>query len=153
MLPNPSLWVIWHTVFVWSLCCIVCAAAVASPATLNPGVYLITAETLLPHLEENLRYATIRSNQCLGTQDAATLFPILRHQAFAGCELAATRSSGERSEFSLGCKNPEAATGTAYLVASPSAVFGLLEIKMGAKNMTLSQRISGPRVGACEATR
>ena len=142
-----------RAVFVHGLCCTSCVAALASPLVLNPGAYLITTETLLPHLEENLRYATTRNNQCLGAQDATALFPILRHEAFAGCALTAAQAYGERSEFSLVCKNPEAATGTAHLVASPNAVFGLLEIKMGAKNMTLSQRISGPRVGACEAAK
>jgi hypothetical protein len=137
-----------HVALVQSL---LCAAASASPLVLNPGAYVITAETLLPHLEENLRYATTRNKRCLGTQEATSLFPILDHQAFAGCELVEVRAWRERSEFSLVCKNPEAATGTAHLVAGPNAIFGLLEIKMGAKNMTLSQRINGPRVGACEA--
>ena len=32
---------------------------------------------------------------------------------------------------------------------SPARIEGVLEIKMGGKSMTLSQRIAGPRVGAC----
>ena len=125
----------------------------ASPLVLNPGMYEVTVETLLPHLEENLRYATTRERQCLGTQEATMLFPILRHEAFTGCSLTDGRSSGEQVEYSLICKNPGAATGTARLTLSPAVVHGVLEIKMGGKNITLSQRIHGQHLGVCQAVK
>jgi hypothetical protein len=120
---------------------------------LNPGTYELTVETLLPHLEENLRYATTHQQYCLGTQEATTLFPILRHLAFTGCVLSGGQSVEDRLEYSLECSNAEAASGTAHLSVSPTGVNGVLEIKMGGKNMTLSQRIIGPRLGACESAR
>jgi len=139
--------------FAVGVCGVLCASVHASPLVLNPGTYELTVETLLPHLEENLRYATTHQRYCLGTQDAATLFPILRHPAFTGCGLAGGQTVEDRLEYSLECSNPEAATGVARLSVSPTAVNGVLEIKMGGKNMTLSQRITGPRLGACESAR
>jgi hypothetical protein len=127
------------------------ASLLASPLVLNPGSYELTIETVLPHLEENLRYATTQQQYCLGTQEVTTLFPILSHAAFTGCTLTGGQSVEGRLEYALACKNPQAASGVARLSVSPTRVDGVLEIKMGGKSMTLSQRIAGPRVGACQA--
>jgi hypothetical protein len=132
---------------------VLCASVFASPLVLNPGTYELTVETLLPNLEENLRYATTHQRHCLGTEEVTTLFPILRHQAFAGCVLSGGQTVEDRLEYSLECSNPEAATGVAHLMVSPAGVNGVLDIKMGGKNMTLSQRITGPRLGACASER
>jgi hypothetical protein len=137
--------------FVVGVCAVRSASVFASPLVLNPGTYELTVETLLPHLEENLRYATTHQRHCLGTQEATTLFPILLHQAFAGCVLAGGQTVEDRAEYTLECSNREAATGVAHLRVSPTGVNGVLEIKMGGKNMTLSQRITGPRLGACRS--
>jgi len=126
-----------------------CVAAFATPLGLNPGTYDITAETLLPHLEENLRYATTRQRHCLGTQDATTLFPILRHEALAGCALTNGQTTEEHHEYAILCSNPATATGTARLTVYAAAIRGVVENKMGGKNMTLSQRINGTRLGVC----
>ena len=139
--------------FIVGVCGVLCATVLASPLVLNPGTYELTVETLLPHLEENLRYATTRQRHCLGTGEATTLFPILSHPAFAGCVLAGGQTVEDRLEYSLECSNPEAATGVAHLTVSPTGVNGVLEVKMGGKNMTLSQRIAGPRLGACATER
>ena len=128
---------------------LMCGAAIAAPVALNPGLYDVTTETLLPHLEESLRYATTRARQCLDAQDVAALFPLLRHQAFDGCELEQGIADGPAIAFRLACRNPEAASGIARLTLEPDRLLGVLEIKMGGKNMTLSQRVGGPRLGPC----
>jgi hypothetical protein len=127
----------------------VCASALASMISVEPGLYELTAETVLPHLEENLRYATTHSRQCLGTQEASALFPILRHEAFAGCTLVHASSSETEAHFSLRCDNPQAATGAAEFALQSGGFQAVLYLKMGGKNMTLSQRLSAPRLGAC----
>jgi hypothetical protein len=124
-------------------------SSLASTVSIEPGLYEVTAETLLPHLEENLRYATTRTRQCLGTQDAAALFPLLGHVAFAGCALVQESPSAAEARFSLRCKNPQAATGAAEFALESGGFHAVLQVKMGGKNMTLSQRLSAPRLGAC----
>jgi hypothetical protein len=121
----------------------------ASDETVRPGTYDITAQTVMPHLEENLRYATTRERRCLRSQDLPSVFPILRHQSFEGCELGDASRHGDTIRYLLVCKNPQVATGTARLDAGPGRITGLLEIKMGGKNMTFSQRVEAARQGEC----
>ena len=126
-----------------------CASSLASTVSVEPGLYELTAQTVMPHLEEALRYATTSSRRCLGTQEASALFPLLRHEAFAGCSLVREASSDAEAHFSLRCDNPQAATGAAHFTLQSSAFHAVLYVKMGGKNMTLSQRLTAPRLGAC----
>ena len=61
---------------------------------------------------------------------------------------------GEATEgdlrYNLRCQNSEAASGVAKLVIEAERFTGALEVKMGGKNMTFTQRIEGKRTGACE---
>ncbi|HEY6512208.1 MAG TPA: DUF3617 family protein [Burkholderiaceae bacterium] len=126
-----------------------CQSSGAATVSVEPGLYELTAQTVLPHLEESLRYATTRSRECLGTQEASELFPLLRHEAFAGCTLDHEASAEGEAQFSLRCRNPQAATGSARFTQQSGGFQAVLHIKMGGKNMTLSQRLSAPRLGAC----
>jgi hypothetical protein len=58
---------------IWPLCFL----AVLGPARL----YDVTVETGMPHLEENLRYAITRTEQCLARQDLDSVFPVLQHSS------------------------------------------------------------------------
>ena len=121
----------------------------ATPVAVAPGEYDLTTQTVLPHLEEALRYATVHARQCLRAPDAAELFPLLRHQAFAGCTLVPDAQASDGLHFTLQCANPQAASGSAIFEVDASHVSAVLDLKMGGKNMTLSQRVRGPRVGPC----
>src|SRR5689334_9716596 len=123
----------------------------AAVVAVTPGEYDLTIETLLPHLEEALRYATTRTHQCLREPDATSVFPLLRHQAFAGCSLVPDTDASDGVHFALQCKNSQAASGTAAFEVDLGYVSGVLDVKMGGKNMTVSQRLYGPRVGSCLA--
>jgi len=127
------------------------SVAAAAPVPVPAGEYELTTETVLPHLEEALRYATTRSRECLRERDATRVFPLLRHQAFAGCHLVPDADDGLR--FKLQCANTEAATGSAVFDVTATYFSGALELKMGGKNMTLRQRVFGPRVDSCSISR
>jgi hypothetical protein len=125
----------------------------AAPVAVASGEYDLTTQTVLPHLEEALRYATTRTRQCLQDPDATAMFPLLQHQAFTGCSLVPGPPASAGRVFTLRCLNPEAATGSAVFEVDAGNVAAVLEIKMGGKNMTLSQRVQGRRVGACAEAR
>lgn len=125
------------------------SGAGATPVAVPPGEYDLTTQTVLPHLEEALRYATTRTRRCLHEPDATNIFPLLRHQAFTGCSLVPNAQASDGRSFNLQCTNPEAATGSAVFEVDASDVAAVLELKMGGKNMTLSQRLYGRRVGPC----
>ena len=97
----------------------------------------------MPNLEENLRYATTREQRCVNLDDFDSWFPILRHPSLEGCHL----DDGYR----LVCANPEVASGTARFDVVGERIAGILEIKMGGKNMTFSQRIEAARRRDCDA--
>jgi hypothetical protein len=125
------------------------SAVAAAPVAVTPGDYDLTTQTVLPHLEEALRYTTTQTRQCLRAPDATEMFPLLKQQAFAGCRLVTNSEFADRLHFTLGCANRAAASGSAVFEVDGSHISAVLEIKMGGKNMTLSQRLSGPRVGPC----
>ena len=125
------------------------ASSVSAQVPITPGEYDVTAETVLPHLEEALRYATTRTRECLREPDATRLFPLLLQTAFAGCHLIPAASVGDKLRFVLRCANSEAATGLAVFSVSHYKWSADLQLKMGGKNMTLSQKLSGTRVGSC----
>jgi hypothetical protein len=135
----------------------VCLAAVAVPAALAdagpwaPRLYRATIETGLPHLEENLRYATTRETLCLGKPQLATAFPILRHVAFEGCTLDEPRQDGATLSLRLHCAHGSETTGVARWQIDEGGLTGTFEARLGAKNMTLYQRITGRAAGACVA--
>lgn len=120
-----------------------------STVSISHGEYMVKTEILLPHLENNLHYTTTQTRQCLGQQDASTLFPILDHVSFVGCALVKKHANPENNAFDLVCSNPEAATGQAHFVIEKETFRATLSVKMGGKNMKFSQRVNGRRIGAC----
>jgi hypothetical protein len=96
----------------------------------------------MPNLEENLRYATTREQRCVNLDDFDSLFPILSHPSLEGCHLDV--------RYRLVCANPQIATGAARVYGAGERIAGILEVKMGGKNMTFSQRIEAVRRRDCE---
>lgn len=131
------------------LCAMALPGTNAAPVALPTGEYDITLQTVLPHLEEALRYATTHARLCLVAPDATGIFPLLRHQASTGCSLVPSAEGSDGLRFDLQCANREAATGSAVFAVDAGQVSGVLEVKMGGKNMTLSQRFQGRRTGPC----
>ena len=113
-----------------------------------PRLYEVTTETGLPHLEENLRYATTRARLCLGEKQLASAFPILQHQALKGCRLDHQHRDGEAVVLILTCEGSET-TGAAHWQVDSLGIRGTLDVRLGGKNMTFYQRMSGRPLGEC----
>lgn len=126
-----------------------CTIAWAGNAA-EPGAYDITARTEMPHLEESLRYATTRERRCLHAHELASVFPVLQHPSLEGCKLAEESRHGDATRYLLVCASRGVATGAAWLNGGPDRVAGVLEVKMGGKNMTFAQRVEAVRRGECE---
>jgi hypothetical protein len=114
-----------------------------------PRLYRVTTETGLPHLEESLRYATTRSEVCLGPRQLPVAFPLLQHDALAGCALGGQTRHGDSVSFTLRCAAGNETTGSATWRFSGGLVHGTLDVRLGGKNMTVYQRVSGREVGEC----
>jgi len=127
-----------------------CTAAWALDEAVQPGTYEITVQIVMPHLEENLRHATTRERRCLRSYELPPVFPVLHHPSLQGCKLGNESRRGDTIRYLLVCESPQVATGIARLNIDPGRIVGVLEVTMGGKNMTFSQRIEAARQGECE---
>jgi hypothetical protein len=123
----------------------------AATAT-EPGsrLYEVTTETGMPHLEENLRYATRIDRSCMDPRQLTTAFWMLRDVSLRDCELV------ERNEeaqdiwlYGLKCSGGHGTTGSARWDFTSSTVSGVLMVRLGGKNMTFYQRITAKPLGKC----
>jgi hypothetical protein len=109
----------------------------------------LTIETGMPHLEENLRYATTHEQRCLEKDALFTAFPILNHPALEGCSLNHSAQQNDLVTYTLVCNGSHGTTGQAVWRVSEHRLRGTLNIKLGGKNMTFYQRITATPHGAC----
>jgi hypothetical protein len=124
---------------------------VGAADTVPAQLYDVTTETLMPHLEENLRYTTTHERWCLAHLRLAAAFPILKHPALKGCGLTNETHKDDVVSYSLVCTGGHGTTGGAIWHIDESRIRGTLDIKLGGKNMTFSQRITAVARGACRA--
>jgi len=122
----------------------------ATPEAVPPRLYELTTETVMPHLEESLRYARTRERSCLSHEGLVSAFPILKHPALEGCRLEEDNRGGELVSYFLACENGTGTTGKATWQISGVQRKGMLDVKLGGKNMTFYQRVTARDLGACE---
>ncbi len=126
-------------------------AAVSIPAseTTPARLYEVITETGMPHLEENLRYATTRENRCLTGEELASAFPILKSASLADCKLRREGPHGSGVSYLLVCDGGHGMTGSASWRVGEPLIVGTLNVKLGGKNMTFYQRVTAKPLGQC----
>lgn len=127
-------------------------AAWGSDEAVQSGAYEIIVQTVMPHLEENLRYATTRERRCVSGDTLGSVFPVLQHPSFNGCRLGHISAGRGELRAPLVCENPQVATGSAWWDVRAGRITGMLEVKMGGKNMTFTQRVAATRQGECDGS-
>jgi hypothetical protein len=136
----------------WCRACLLAAltaSCVHASDTSPAHLYALTTETGMPHLEENLRYAVTREEQCLGREDLSSAFPILRHPSFAGCALREEDHRDDTISYVLVCEGANGMMGSATWRVGERVIRGTLDVKLGGKNMTVFQRVIGTLVREC----
>jgi len=128
---------------------LVADAAVSSERP--PHLYAMTTETLMPHLEENLRYAIRNEPACLDGPGLATAFWMLRDVSLQDCTLESADEADDTASYALVCRGGHGTTGHATWQFGANQITGVLEVKLGGKNMTFSQRIVARPIGECDA--
>src|SRR5262245_35777868 len=122
--------------------------------TMSPQLYEIVTETTMPHLEENLRYATTREQRCVDDENALwSSFPVLNFAALQDCRLEQESREENAVSYALVCTGGHGTTGRATWELGRTQSIGTLNVKLCGKNMTLSQRVTATSLGACPATR
>src|SRR6202035_2081960 len=105
-------------------------------------LYELTIETVMPHLEENLRYTTTHAKSCITLENLSTVFPILDHPALMGCKLGAEARQADSFSYRLVCSGGHGTTGNALWHLGSDQIRGRLDVKLGGKNMTFSQSVT-----------
>jgi hypothetical protein len=112
-------------------------------------LYEITTETGMPHLEENLRYATTREEKCLSEDELFVRFPALHHVALRDCTLDPQSRAAQQASYRLDCTGGHGTTGGAVWRLGEHQLRGRLDVKLGGKNMTFYQTVTALPLGAC----
>jgi hypothetical protein len=115
----------------------------------KPQLYDLRTETGMPHLEENLRYATTHERRCIDTGDLSHAFPVLEHVSLRDCRLVKAAAEGDVATYELQCSGGHGTTGEARWQFDAGSISGTLDVKLGGKNMTFYQHVSGRVVGRC----
>jgi hypothetical protein len=112
-------------------------------------LYEVTTATSMPHLDESLRYATKTEARCIDIRDLSGEFWMLREVSLQDCRLVKSSESADAASYLLMCDGGHGTTGTATWQLGQSAIAGVLNVRLGAKNMTFYQRITAKLIGSC----
>lgn len=124
-----------------------CAVA-ADTAALR--LYEITTETGMPHLEANLRYAVVQERRCMSRGDLSQAFWMLQDVSLQDCRLIKAMEEADEATYRLQCEGGHGTSGDARWRFEGDAIAGTLKVRLGGKNMTFFQRITGRPIGDCD---
>ena len=127
----------------------VCGSSALAGEARSPRLYEMTTETGMPHLEVNLRYATVTEKRCLNTEDLSGAFWMLKDVSLQDCRLVKAGETVDESAYEFQCHGGHGTTGNATWQLGPTDIAGTLNVRLGGKNMTFFQRITAKAIGAC----
>lgn len=123
-------------------------AASAGDTTLEPGAYEVEVRLDLPHIEDMGAQRTAKV--CITDDDTHGIGVLSENNPFARCPpLNVKHSVGELS-FDVVCEGHNQAVAHARFQLWSDRFSGVFELKMGGKNMTMTERQTGRRIGACQ---
>ena len=128
------------------------AARADAAALLQAGAYEVSVRLELPHLED--AGATRTVTICVSTEGAAGthgLVVLSENNPLTRCPATNARQQGDTLTFDIVCPGGNAAVASARYVLGPDTFQGRIAMKMGGKNMTMTETQSGRRVGTCPA--
>ena len=129
-------------------------ASAAELAALQDGSYEVMVRLELPHVED--MGASQAATICVTSTDPGGrhgLVVLSENNPLAKCPISNMRREGDTLTFDIACPGGNAAVASAKYIVSPQRFEGRISMKMGGKNMTMTETQSGHRVGDCAATR
>ena len=125
------------------------AAVTTAQAAPPQRLYEMSTHTGMPHLDENLRYAVVTQQRCLDPQDLSGVFWMLGDVSLQDCKLVKVLDEPPRAVYALRCSGGHGTSGEAHWELAQNTLSGVLNVRLGGKNMTFYQRITARLVGAC----
>jgi hypothetical protein len=135
--------------FILAACCAPGPAG-ADEAALQPGLYEVTFTLELPNVvTTGIGPSTVR--RCIAGADmrTGTAFGVLGDNPIRACPLKDYSLSGNRALYRIECPGPNAPFATGAFDLTMSSYRGVITMNMGGKNMTMSERQRGRRIGVC----
>jgi Protein of unknown function (DUF3617) len=117
---------------------------------LIPGRYEVSVRLDLPNIE-GAAASTLRT-LCVPAQDQAGqhgLGVLSENNPFLHCPVANVRREGATLSFDIVCPGGNAASASAKFQLTSEAFDGRISMKLGGKNMTLTETQTGRRTGEC----
>ena len=115
---------------------------------LQPGQYEVTARLELRHVGMAApKVATI----CVTETGTRGLIVLSESNPLARCPASDIRQDGDTLTFEIICPGANQAVGSARYTVAPQHFTGVIAMKMGGKNMTMTEYQEGHRIGDCDA--
>lgn len=128
------------------------AAAVQAQggSILQAGEYEVSMRLELPFVEDT---ASKLARVCVTEGDGGThgLAVLSDNNPLGKCPASNVRQNGDTLSFDIICPGGNAAVASARYTVSPQRFTGAIKMKMGGKNMTMTERQTGHRIGNCKA--
>jgi uncharacterized protein DUF3617 len=129
---------------------LMCAAATAQEPALQPGLYEISFTLELPNVVTTGIGPTML-HRCISDADvrSGSAFAVLGENPIRACPLQDYSIAGGKAVYRIVCPGANAPFANAVFDLSRNAYRGVISMNMGGKNMTMSERQRGKRLGAC----
>jgi len=125
-------------------------AAAVDAITLQPGRYEVSVRLDLPNIEGAA--AAKVTSLCVPVQDGVGshgLGALSENNPLARCPVSNVRQEGAALSFDIVCQGGNAAIAFASYRLAGDAFDGRISMKLGGKNMTMTETQTGRRIGAC----
>ena len=123
------------------------AHEVASQGELEPGAYQVQMQLELPHLEDMNVSKT--STICITDAPTHGLVVLSDNNPLARCPASNVRKEVHTLTFDVVCEGQNQGIAWAKFTLHRDQFQGAFDMKMGGKNMTMTERQRGRRIGAC----
>jgi hypothetical protein len=113
---------------------------------LQPGEYQVSVRLELRHVAMAApKLATI----CVSETGSPGLMVLSDNNPLARCPAVNTHQDGDALTFEIICPGGNQAVASARYTIAPQSFTGVIAMKMGGKNMTMTEYQEGRRVGDC----
>ena len=130
-----------------ALACTLASAAAGEEALPGPGAYEVAVRLELPHLADATATRALRLCLAEGEAPARVLSD---NNPLARCPATNRVREGGVLTFDVACPGRNAATGTARFALAPGLARGRIDMRMGGKNMTMTESQVWRRSGPCD---
>jgi len=130
-------------------CLLLVCDARADEGALKPGFYEVTVTLEMPNVVTGIGPGTV--HRCVTAADLSTgnAFGVLGENPIRSCPISDYSISANRALYRITCPGPNAPSAVGAFDLAATSYRGVITMNMGGKNMTMSERQRGRRIGAC----